>query len=59
MNIIPVGGVSQDNAERWLASGAGAIGLGNSLYESKDSLNMVKSKIIALNEALIAQVKIK
>jgi 2-dehydro-3-deoxyphosphogalactonate aldolase len=51
-HIIPVGGVSHLNAQQWLSSGASALGLGNSLYQSNDSLEMAISKVMTLNKAL-------
>jgi 2-dehydro-3-deoxyphosphogalactonate aldolase len=50
--IIPVGGVSQHNALQWLSSGASALGLGSSLYQKNDALDVVIDKIIDLNKAL-------
>jgi 2-dehydro-3-deoxyphosphogalactonate aldolase len=50
--IIPVGGVYQGNALKWLSSGASALGLGNSLYQKNDSLDEVTGKVIDLNKAL-------
>jgi len=52
VHIIPVGGVSQSNALQWLASDASAIGIGNSLYQRNDTLNMVKNKVTLLNNTL-------
>ncbi len=51
-HIIPVGGVSHNNALQWLSSGASALGLGNSLYQSNDTLEFLMSKVIKLNETL-------
>jgi len=51
-NIIAVGGVSQNNAQQWLSCGARALGVGNSLYQSKDSIEMVMHKAIKLNQTL-------
>ena len=38
-HIISVGGVSQKNALQWISSGASALGIGNSLYQPKDTQN--------------------
>jgi len=52
VHIIPVGGVSHNNVQQWLSSGASALGLGTSLYKSDDSLKLLKNKVTRLNEAL-------
>ncbi|TWX72457.1 2-dehydro-3-deoxy-6-phosphogalactonate aldolase [Colwellia sp. C1TZA3] len=54
VHIIPVGGVSQSNALQWLTSDASALGIGNSLYQRNDTLDMVKNKAILLNDTLNA-----
>ena len=51
-NIIAVGGVSSKNSEQWLTAGASALGIGNSLYQSQDTIDVVRNKVIALNETL-------
>lgn len=51
-HFIAVGGVSYKNSEQWLKSGAKALGIGNSLYQSQDSVETVVNKVIQLNEAL-------
>ena len=52
IHIIPVGGVSPKNVLQWLSSGASALGLGSSLYQSNDSLDVAMGKVIKLNKAL-------
>ncbi|MDO7084798.1 2-dehydro-3-deoxy-6-phosphogalactonate aldolase [Pseudocolwellia sp. AS88] len=51
-HIIPVGGISQKNASQWLSFNAIAVGIGNSLYQSNDSVDTVTAKVIQLNKVL-------
>jgi 2-dehydro-3-deoxyphosphogalactonate aldolase len=51
-HIIPVGGVSHNNAQQWLSSGASALGLGGCLYQRNDSLELLMDKVITLNSVL-------
>jgi len=50
--IIAVGGINAANAQQWLASGANALGLGNSLYKAGDDIATVNHKITLLNAQL-------
>lgn len=50
--IIAVGGVTEENSQEWLTSGASALGIGNGLYKKDDSLGIVNKKMTSLNQAL-------
>jgi len=54
-NIIAVGGINAANAQQWLAGGANALGLGNSLYQAGDDIAAVNHKITQLNAQLTAR----
>jgi 2-dehydro-3-deoxyphosphogalactonate aldolase len=52
VEIIAVGGISEENSQQWLTSGASALGIGNSLYKKGDSLAIINKKMTLLNKML-------
>ena len=52
VEIIAVGGISEENSQQWLTSGASALGIGNSLYKKGDSLAIINKKMTLFNKML-------
>ncbi|MDT8429422.1 MAG: 2-dehydro-3-deoxy-6-phosphogalactonate aldolase [Pseudomonadales bacterium] len=50
--VLAVGGVSADNAQRWLQAGAIGLGMGSELYRAGDSVAEVSRKAENLVQAL-------
>jgi 2-dehydro-3-deoxyphosphogalactonate aldolase len=52
--VIPVGGIDAERIAPWMLAGAHGVGVGSSIYKPDDTAAIVKTKAIALVEAVRA-----
>jgi 2-dehydro-3-deoxyphosphogalactonate aldolase len=52
--VIPVGGIDAERIAPWMLAGAHGVGVGSSIYKPDDTAAIVKTKAIALVEAVLA-----
>jgi 2-dehydro-3-deoxyphosphogalactonate aldolase len=59
VRILPVGGISPDNAGPWRAAGAAGFGLGSALYKPGMSATEVRANAMAFVDSLSAGPKLR